>query len=314
MPIVAASGYPQYSGLLIPPQFNTDLIVQFYCSSVYSDITTTEYTGDIRKCGDQVTFFRSPKVTVRRGSKDGSITHDTFDTSPVTMTIDQELEFSIKVAQVDIEQICAWSKWESALLKSASYEMNETIDQDLLASSALQVAAVNKGATAGVKTARYNLGTAGAPITITKTNIWEELVNVRAVLREQCLPMNDVFIVLPDVAEVALLNSPLLNSNAGLAAKSEVASGNILNGKLPMQIAGFDIYFSHNVSSATDGGGLAYNCVAGWRGATAFAAQIEKSRIIDNDKDSWDTYIQGMMVYGSKVIRPEGLALAYWKF
>jgi hypothetical protein len=57
-----------------------------------------------------------------------------------------------------------------------------------------------------------------------------------------------------------------------------------------------------------------YEIVAGWRGATAFAMQIEETRIIDNDKDSWDIYLQGMTVYGSKVIQPEGLAGVYAKF
>lgn len=42
--------------------------------------------------------------------------------------------------------------------------------------------------------------------------------------------------------------------------------------------------------------------------------QIEETRIIDNDKDSWDVYLQGMTVYGSKVIQMEGLAGLYATF
>lgn len=315
MAVPAASGYPQYSGSLIPPMFSSKLVEQFYCSSVYADITTTEYSGEITRCGDQITFFRSPRVRVRRGSKDGTIKHDTIDTCPITMVIDQMLEFSVKISKVDMKQICNWASWETALLKSASYNIGESIDQALLAQGYVEAAASNKGAAAGVRTQSYDLGTAGAPLALTSSNIWETLTFVAAVLREQCLPMDDLYIVLPDVALPILLNSPMISANAGLAgACCEVASNAILNGKIPAKIAGFDIYISHNVPYVTDGSVVAYSMIAGWRGAFGFAMQIEDTRVITDDKDSWDSYLQGMTVYGSKVIQDEGVAGLYASF
>lgn len=315
MAVPSAAGYPSYSGSLIPPMFSSKLVEQFYCSSTYADITTTEYSGELNKCGDQITFFRSPRVRVRRGQKDSTIKHDTIDTCPITMVVDKELEFSVKVAKVDVKQICNWDAWQSSLLKSASYNIGEAIDQELLAKMYVEADPTNKGATAGVRTQSYNMGEVGSPVAITSDNIWQVLTQVAGVLREQCLPMEDLFIVLPDVALPILLNSPMLSANAGLAgACCEVASNAILNGKIPAKIAGFDVYISHNVFSATDGSDTVYEVVAGWRGATAFAMQIEETRIIDNDKDSWDIYLQGMTVYGSKVIQAEGLAGLYATF
>ena len=75
MPLASASGYPAYTGSLIPPMFSSKLVEQFYCTSTYADITTTEYTGELNRCGDQITFFRSPRVRVRRGQKDSTIRH-----------------------------------------------------------------------------------------------------------------------------------------------------------------------------------------------------------------------------------------------
>lgn len=315
MAVPAASGYPQYSGSLIPPMFSSKLVEQFYCSSTYADITTTEYSGELNKCGDQITFFRSPRVRIRRGQKDSTIKHDTIDTCPVTLVIDKELEFSVKVSKIDVKQICNWDAWQTSLLKSASYNIGEAIDQELLAQMYVEADPQNKGETAGVRTHSYDMGAVGAPVAVTSSNIWQVLTQVAGVLREQCLPMEDLFIVLPDVALPILLNSPMLSANAGLAgACCEVASNAILNGKIPAKIAGFDVYISHNVFSTTDGGDTVYEVVAGWRGATAFAMQIEDTRIIDNDKDSWDIFLQGMTVYGSKVIQAEGLAGLYATF
>ncbi len=315
MAVVAASGYPQYSGSLIPPMFSSKLVEQFYCSSTYADITTTEYSGELNKCGDQITFFRSPRVRVRRGQKDSTIKHDTIDTCPITMVVDKELEFSVKIAKIDIKQICNWDSWQTALLKSASYNIGEAIDQELLAKMYVEADPTNKGATAGVRTQSYNLGEVGAPVALTADNIWQFLTTIAGVLREQCLPMDDLYIVLPDVALPILLNSAYIASNAGLAgACCEVASNAVLNGKIPAKIAGFDVYISHNVPFVTDSGHTAYSMATGWRGASAFAMQIEETRIIDNDKDSWDVYLQGMTVYGSKVIQAEGLAGGYVTF
>lgn len=61
MAVKAAAGYPQYSNNIITPMFSMDLLERFYCTTVFSDISTTEYSGELQKCGDQITFSANPK-------------------------------------------------------------------------------------------------------------------------------------------------------------------------------------------------------------------------------------------------------------
>lgn len=298
--------------------FSQEIIERFYCTSIAADITTTEYTGELQKCGDQITFFRSPRVTVRRIVKDAPIVHDTIDTSSVTMTVDDELSFSVKVAKEDVERICNWSKWNDEIIKNATYEIGQTIDVDVLSAMYLDADTSNRGATAGVLTQNYNLGTTGSPLVITSLTIWEVLTYVYAVLQQQCLPdSNNWFIVLPEEARPILLASPLLVNNAGLAGQCcNITSDVVTNGKLPVMIGGLEIYFSKNIGRVYDATAAAYcyQIVAGWRGSTAFAVLVTETRVIENNKDNWDEYIQGRTVYCKKVMQPEGLAAVYARF
>jgi hypothetical protein len=87
----------------------------------------------------------------------------------------------------------------------------------------------------------------------------------------------------------------------------------LLNGRIPGTIAGFRVYISQQLPSVFDAavGTQAYSIIAGSSRATAFATTLEKSRLIDTDKDSWSRYYQGLMVYGYDVVRPEMIAHLY---
>jgi hypothetical protein len=308
MPVPAAAGYPQYSGSLITPIFRMDLLERFYDTTIYSDISTTEYSGELTKGGDQITFMREPKVIVRDYDKNGKIIHDTIDGEPVTMTIDFAKTFSIKMNHIDERQIQNFEKWKAGFLKSAGYELTRQIDPHLLTEMWTNVAASNTGPTAGVVSQNINLGTPGTPLVVTKTNVNEVLTWVNQVLDESLAPQEGRFIVLPPVGYTVLLNSELR-----LAYATGMAQSPMLNGRLPTEIAGFMIMRSLNVPSVIDGSARVYHIVAGVKMATAFAAQIEESRVM-SDKDDWANYYQGLSVYGFKVLYPDALVHIYATF
>lgn len=308
MAVPAASGYPQYSNSLITPLFRMDLLERFYTTTVYSDISTTEYTGDLNKGGDQITFMREPKVVVRDYDKNGKIIHDTIDGEPVTMTIDFAKTFSIKMNHIDEKQIQNFDRWKAAFLKSAGYELTRAIDPQLLTEMWTNVAPYNQGDTAGLVSKNVNLGKTGTPVAVTSTNVASVLAQVWQVLDEALAPRDGRFIVLPSVAMTVLKNSELR-----LAYATGLNSTPMINGRLPDTVAGFTILESQNVPSVMDGSDRVYHIVAGVKMATAFAAQIEDSRVV-TDKDDWANYYQGLSVYGFKVLYPDALVHLYAKF
>lgn len=308
--VPAASGYPQYSGSLIHPMFGMELIEQFYCSTIFGEITTTDYIGELARCGDQITFWRAPQVTIDDHIKDGPIKHQTLEAKNVTLTIDRAKQFSIKLADVDERQMCNIEQFKTAMLDSAARAAAESIDCDVLSSIYACADRYNRGANAGIQSHCFNLGSVGDPLVLDETNIYDFLIALGAVLNEQCVPRQDRWIVVPAKFEYLLQKAGLCS-----VCNLDVSQNSALNGRLMETVNGFRIYVSHNVSTVIDPGTnqLTYNLIAGWKGSAVFASQLETTRII-TDKDSWDHYYQGLMVYGFGVIQPTGLIHAYVTF
>lgn len=311
MAIKAASGYPQYSGNLIHPMFSADILRRFYCSAIFPDITTKEYSGEIQKCGDQITFFKEFDICIREGTKDGGIKHDTLTTSSTTMTIDRLLQYSIKFDELDEYQICNFDTYMDLLAERAAYKIEKRIDQVLFEELPGQIDGTNIGLQAGVSR-RYNLGAPGAPITLTSDNIIRYLSMLKAVLRERCIGADDFFVILPPFGEVILADSPLkLADKMGNCVDCSVS----ITGKLPMKIFGFDVYISECLPQLIDPitGDVVHYVLAGHKAATGFASQMSATRR-ETDVDSWDIFYQGRFAWGWKVFYPEALTALYARF
>lgn len=310
MAVNVAPGYPNYSGNIITPMFSMDLLELFYCTSIYGEISTTEYSGTLEHCGDQITFWREPEVTIRDYEKGGTIIHDTVDSEPTTLVINNAKDFSMVISQIDEKQICNWPSWRESFLKRAAYRLAQAIDTSLFSEMYMDVDPNNAGTSAGIISHSYNLGVTGNPVAVTSTNVNQVLTFLHGVLDEQCAPRENRFVVLPAVGYTTLLNSDL---RAAYLTGMDISP--MINGRLPPQVAGFNIYVSNFLNPVFDSGVNA-NCfqiIAGVKMATAFAAQIDQTRVIE-DKDSWDRYYQGLAVYGFKVLYPKGVAALYARF
>lgn len=300
-------GRPNYSGNFIPEIWSGKLIENFYDATVLAAISNTDYEGEIRSFGDTVNIRTTPEITIRDYVKGQTLTVEHPDKPKLQLLIDKGEYFACVEDDVDKVQsdVSLMDKWS----KDASERMKIKIDQRVLTDLLPDIAAANKGATAGEQSASFDLGTTGSPLTVTKdgaggtTPVVDLIVDMGTVLDEANAPEGDRFLVIPA-------------KMAGLIKKSELKDASltgdgvtpIRNGRLGM-IDRFTIYVSHNLY--VDSG--KYSIIAGHKMGFTFASQMTEMETIRSES-TFGNIIRGLQVYGYKVVKPEALTQAVIQF
>lgn len=307
MSFPVAGGRPNYSGNFIPEIWSGKLIENFYDATVLAAISNTDYEGEIRSMGDTVNIRTTPEITIRDYVKGQTLTVEQPDKPKLQLVIDKGeyfacVEDDVDKVQSDINLMDTWSK-------DASERMKIKIDQRVLTDLLPDIAAANKGATAGAQSASFDLGTTGAPLTVTKdgaggtTSVIDLIVDMGTVLDEANAPEADRFLVIPA-------------KMAGLIKKSELKDASLTgdgtsvvrNGRLGM-IDRFTLYVSHNLF--VDSG--KYSIIAGHKMGFTFASQMTEMESL-RAESTFGNIIRGLQVYGYKVVKPEALAQSVIQF
>ena len=190
----------------------------------------------------------------------------------------------------------------------AAKQIQITVDAQLLGSAYSDASTYNYGATAGKITAGYNLGASGAPVQITKTNIIDYITYCGGVLDENDVPDESRWMVIPSWMAVMIKGSDLKDASLSGDPKSTLRTG------LLGMIDRFVIYSSNScgsVAAASEGSGFkSYYALFGNKDAISFANQFLKTESL-RSTDSFDTIVRGLMVWGFKVTKPEGLGFMY---
>lgn len=296
MALPVAGGHPQLSGITIPNAiWSGKLLVKFYEATVLGEIANTEYEGDIASQGDKVIIRTTPTITIRDYSKGGTLQTERPTPETVELTIDkgkywQLVADDVDKFQSDYNYIDDWTR-------DASEQLKITIDTQVLGTIYADADASNSGATAGKISASYNLGTAGVPFVMDKTNVLDYIVNLGSVLDEQNVPESDRWLVLPVWACGMIKQSDLKD-----ASLSGDATSILRNGRLGM-IDRFMIYRSNLL----DVSGANTNIIAGHKSGLTFASQMLNSETL-RAESTFGTLVRGLQVYGYKVIKPESIA------
>jgi len=304
MAFPVAAGAAAYSGNFIPELWSAKLIQNFYDASVLTAISNTDYEGEIKRYGDTVNIRTTPDITIHPYTKGMTLTVERPDKPKLQLLIDKGIYFNcieddVDKVQSDIDLLGTWSR-------DASEKMKLAVDADVLTGMLPDVSALNRGSTAGRISGNIDLGVTGTPRIIAKTDVLDAIVDVGTVLDEANCPDTDRFMVVPAWM-------------AGMIKKSDLKDASIAgdgmsilrNGRLGM-IDRFTLYVSHNLNNVLDGGNHCFSVIAGTKMGLTFAAQMVETKSLEAES-TFGTIIRGLQVYGYKVVKPEALAVGYFR-
>lgn len=304
---------PAYTGYFIPTIWSGKLNVKFYATTVFGEIANTSYEGDIKNMGDKVIINNIPSITIKTYTVGQTLAYEVPAPSKVELVIDKAKYFGVNVS--DVLEYQSQPKLMDMFTSDAAKQMAIEIDRDVLLGTFDQCAAANKGATAGVISGAYNLGTDVAPLVLTSSNVLQLFTALASVLDEQNVPDTDRWLVITPYVRQLLMSSNLAQAYITGDSQSILRNGRIgqidrftlyVSNLLPSAEAGedFDTVAQDNTDKRTA-------IMAGHKTAITFASQIAKVESLQNPND-FGTLVRGLNVYGYKVVKPEALALALY--
>lgn len=305
MGVPRATGVPNYDpGGTInynPEVYSGKLVEKFYKTTVFGEIATTDYEGDIAGFGAQVKIRTVPDVTVSDYVIGAGLDAQYPSRNSVTLAIDRAKSFNVALNLVDSRQ--SDIDLSDVFANDGSIQLKIAADADMLEVIPSQVAAANSGATAGADSGDIDLGTLAAPRLLSAEDVVDFMVDCSQVLDEQSVSDEGRWIVLPPWA-IALIK----RSDLRIASLAGDGVSILRNGKVGM-IDRFTVYQSRNILKNTTPE-TSWSVVFGQTAGLAFAAQIVEAEMINNPND-FGYLIRGLMVYGYEVIEPKYVGAAF---
>lgn len=268
----------------IPELWNARLLYALEKAHVATNLVNRNYEGEISNHGDTVHINTIGAITVKSYTKNTDIdAPETLTTTDQTLVIDQAKYFNFQVD--DVDKVQAAGELVDTAMGRAAYALADVSDAYLLGVIAAGAAAGN------------TIGSAAAPIALTASNVYENIVKLKTKLDKANVPNTGRTIVVPpDVHSLLLLDDRFAKSTATAGQEA------LING-LVGRIAGFDVYMSNNVKTGigTDTGKTPYfEITAQITDATTYAEQIIKTEAYRMESRFADA-VKGLHVYGAKV-------------
>lgn len=304
MGVPRASGVPEYGpGGTInynPEVYSGKLVEKFYKTTVFGEIASTDYEGEIAGLGANVIIRTIPDVQVDDYVIGQGLTPQYPQRNSVTLSIDKAKSFNVALSTVDSRQ--SDLDLADVFANDGSMQLRIAADADMLETIPSEVSADNQGANAGADSADLDMGTSASPLLLNTSNVVELFTNAGQVLDEQSVSDEGRWIVVPP-----WLINLLKNSDLKIASLAGDGVSILRNGKVG-EIDRFTVYQSRNVLRSTSPAAATY-CPFGHSAGLTFAAQIVECQMIDNPSD-FGYLIRGLMVYGYEVIEPSYVGLA----
>jgi hypothetical protein len=298
-----ASGYTNLpNGNFTPEIFSQKVLKFFRRASVVEDITNTDYAGEITNYGDTVRIIKEPTITVSSYSRGSTVSAQDLADAQTTMVVDQANAFAFAID--DIEERQSHVNFEALATSSGAYSLKRKFDATVLQDMANS---------AGITGASY--GTAAGGIDISGATGGDAAVNLMLAmarsLDDNSIPEENRFFVAPPAFYEILFKAGSKFAEVQVTGDgtSPLRNGLVMQGN----IAGMQCYKTTALNNTgTDVVTIAsqlddeYVVLAGHMSSTATASHIAKTEVV-RDTSTFADIVRGLHVFGSKVLRPEGL-------
>lgn len=263
----------------IPEIWSANILNTLKNSLVFANLANHDYEGEIRAYGDTVHITGIGDIQVQDYTKYGKLTiQPVTDIDAGVLKIDQSKAFAFEVDDLDTVQ--ARADLRGKFQERAAYNLAAEVDK--------YVGGLMVSAAAGKALKK----------TYTKPeDVYESIVSLGVKLSKQNVPTAGRFLVVdPDVYGMLLLDDRFVKNTA-------VESATLHNGFVG-NVNGFTVYQTNLMPGNTD---TKHTMLAGSTIATTFAQQLSKMESTRKE-EGFSDIVKGLLVYGSKVIRPEALA------
>lgn len=288
----ATPTHPDYSGKLIPQLWSKKLLERFYDATVLTAISNTDYEGEIKNMGDTVIVNKIPDITINNYRMGDVLVYERPPADTDSLLIDQGKYWAFQLDDVANVQalINMLPKWA----ENASERLKIVVDTDVLAYLVGKASATNLGATAGRVSQNINLGIAATPVSITKANVIDYIVDLGTVMDEANVPETGRKLVIP-----AWMAGMIKKSDLKDASLTGDAVSIARNGRLGV-IDRFELYVS-NLLPKTGANSYVF---AIHPKSLSFATQLTKTETLRAESTFGDL-MRGLLVYGRKVFQPD---------
>ncbi|MFR9794235.1 P22 coat protein - protein 5 domain protein [Streptomyces sp. MB22_4] len=275
-----------------PEIWSAQLLVALRNSLVYAqpDIVNRNYEGEITSHGQSVHITTIGDPTIFDYDSGDTINYEDVETAGTDLVIDQAKAFAFKIDDVDKAQ--ALLNPMAQMAQNAAYGLRDKADA--------YVASLYTGAAAS-----NVIGSTGSPIALgsTPTDAYDKvLVPLRTKLNRANVPSEGRYVVASPE-----FSGDLLKDSRFIKVNESGDGGQALRNGMVGRAAGFDILESNNTPNPT---GSVQVIQAGYPGAITYAEQILETEALRLQATIADA-IRGLHVYGGKLLRPTGIAVAF---
>lgn len=289
----------QANSYWLPEVFSKKVQIAFRKSAVCEAITNTDYMGEISQFGDTVNIIKEPSVNVQDYTRHATLSATDLTDEQLVLQVDQAKYFQFVVD--DLEKRFSHVNWQSVASDNAAYKLKDAFDTNVLAAIA-----ASAGNSYGSATDVIDCGHSSG-----ETDPLNVLARMARLLDDGNVPEENRWVV----AEPAFYEELANTSSKLMSVDYNQGDGGLRNGLVASgQLRGFKLYKSNNLPTWTGSGtstGLSGKKVlAGHMSAVSTAQALSTTETV-RSTTSFEDIVRGLLVWGRKVLRPEGVVQAF---